>query len=516
MSHSTRRQPAGTTRLAALGFTLLLLSATPVTPQSSALPADIVALVEQGGEALEAGEYQKSLTALRSAFSNPAFQDSDPRLQYFAFTLASHAAGMTEDHLSSHEYLVVATAFPQADSEDWIRRAVMATLLDKWDDAALSLSTAARKWPKAFEGLPYQVQIVNEVVHELGKRPATRAQRLELLNDLFAAQYKSLYGTEPSHLWLMLATDALDRKDLRRAREVAERIDHPDTLVAMRIDRRFDALTLKDSRTFDVRAAARRKAAQLEAAMKTHPRTLGVVVQYGYALHTLGQFDKMLELAEQTIARVEKAPRDAPPFDDLDEQFNWIHNHKATALRALGRWDEAAATLASWERSDRNREDKVSQAINLGFFYNELGRPEDALKAVESLDWARAMSPYGRTQCQYVRFQAYQQLGRKAEADEVVSWMRKHRQDALQTAQATLLEAGDPDAAAELMISRLKDLDERSIALAQIQIYAEEPRTERQKKLDALWESFLARPDVAAAIQAVGRRDRFPIHSMEY
>jgi tetratricopeptide (TPR) repeat protein len=508
---------AGTLRCAAIGLVVLLLNGPTLSAeQTSATPADIGTLVEQGLEALEAGEYEKSLAALRSAMSSAEFQKADPRLRYSAFVLASHAAAMTDDNLSAHEYLVVATTFPQADGEEWIRRAAMATLLDKWDDAAASLSAVARKWPKAFEDAPYQAQIVNEVVHELGKRPGTRGQRLELLNDLFAAQYKDQYGLEPAHLWLMLATDALDRKDLRRAREVAKRIDHPEILVAMRIDRRFDPLTSKDGRTFDVQAAARRQIAQLEDAMKAKPSNLGIVVQYGYALYTVGKFETLLALADRTIAQVNEAPKDAPPFEDLDEQFNWIHNHKASALRALGRWDEAAATLAAWERSDRNRQDKVSQGINLGFFYNELGRPEDALKAVEGLDWARAMSPYGRTQCQYVRFQAYQQLGRKAEAEEIVAWMRKHQKDAPQTAQATLLEAGDADAAAALMISRLRDLDERGIALAQVQIYAAEPRTERQKKHAALWESFLARPDVAAEIAAVGRRDRFPIHSMEY
>jgi tetratricopeptide (TPR) repeat protein len=250
--------------------------------------------------------------------------------------------------------------------------------------------------------------------------------------------------------------------------------------------------------------------------MKENPKSLGVVVQYGYALQTLGQFDEMLTLANGIIAKVDKAPRNAPPYEDLDDELNWIHNHKANALRALGRWDEAAAALETWERSDRNRDDKVSQAINLGFFYNEMGRPEDALKAVAGLDDSKGMSEYGRTQLQFVRFQANQQLGKEAETQQLVTWMREHKDDSMETAQDALLEAGDVDGAAALMLARLNDADDRTGALAEIQIYAQVPRTERQKKTDALAETLLARPDVAAAIAQYGRREAFPIYSLEF
>jgi tetratricopeptide (TPR) repeat protein len=353
-------------------------------------------------------------------------------------------------------------------------------------------------------------------VRELGKQPSLRPQRRELLDALFDAGYKSMYDTEPSFFWLTLATDALDRQDLKRAREVARRITDSSVLVAMRIDRRFDALTSEEPRTFDVRAAAEREARHLKNAMKQNPKVLGTVVQYGYALYTLGQFEEMLKLADGVIAKVEKAANGEPPYDDLDENLNWIHNHKATALRALGKWEQAAAALAHWESSDRNRDDKVSQAINLGFFYNELGRPDDALKAVADVDWSRGMSDYGRTQLQFVRFQAYQQLGKQNEAEQIVAWMREHQRDAMQTAQSTLLEAGDADAAAALLVSRLRDADERATALAEIQTYSEAPRTDRQKKIDALWETLLARPDVTAAVTQFGRREKFPIYSVEY
>lgn len=487
-------------------------SAETATTQGAA----VYDLVEQGRQALLADKYSDSLALLKKAISKPEFQNVEAGLQYFAFLLASHAANASDDNLGAYEFVSVATQFPDANGDTWMHRARIAASLEMWEQAGLALLMTARKWPKALQGDQYQAQMVNRTVHELGKQAALHQERFDLLNALFDADYKIMFDTEPSYLWLVLATESLERQDKKRAREAARHITAPSILVAMRIDRRFDALTSEDPKTFDVRAAAEREARKMKTAMKENPKKLIAVVQYGYALHTLGKFEDMLSLAEGILAKVEQAPKDEPLYEDLDDHLNWIHNHKATALRALGKWDEAAATLASWERSDRNRQDKASQAINLGFFYNELGRPDGALKAVERVDWSREMSEYGRTQFQFVRFQAYQQLGKESEAQEIVAWFRQHKADSLETAQSTFLESGDADGAATLLVSRLGDAEERATALAEIQNYAQTPRTERQKKLAALNESLLSRPDVAAAIAQYGRREKFSIYSLEY
>jgi tetratricopeptide (TPR) repeat protein len=496
----------------ALCFASGVSAVEPATPAASG----VYDLVEQGRLALVADQYADASKLFEQAMHRPEFANADPKLQYFAFLLAAYAAEGTKDNLTAHEFLVIATSHPAADGDVWIRRARAALVLEKWSDAGLALTMVATKWPKVLTGGEFHSWLVNRTASELGKEPSLREQRGELLESLYEAGYKMEYGTEPSHLWLTLATDALERKDLKRAREIARRITNSSVLISMRIDKRFDALVADQPRLFDVRAAAHREAKHLKNIVQKNPKSLGAIVQYGYALHTLGRFEEMLSLADGVIAKVEKSRPGESPYEDLDDKLNWIHNHRATALRALGRWEEAASALAAWERSDRNKEDKVSQAINLGFFYNELGRPEDALKAVEGLDWANGMSEYGRTQCQFVRFQAFEQLGRKSDVREVVEWMREHQDDSLVTAQATLLEAGDMDGAAALLVSRLRDTDRRTDALAEIQAYAPTPRTERQKQIDALNETLLARADVAAAITEFGRREKFPTYSLEF
>jgi hypothetical protein len=98
----------------------------------------------------------------------------------------------------------------------------------------------------------------------------------------------------------------------------------------------------------------------------------------------------------------------------------------------------------------------------------------------------------------------------------VVTWMRQNQSDSMQTAQGTLLESGDVDGAAALLIARLRDAEERPLALAEMQTYARTPRTDRQKKLEADREAFLKRPDVVAAIAEYGRRETFPVYTLEY
>jgi tetratricopeptide (TPR) repeat protein len=478
--------------------------------------AEVVGLIQQGKEALDADKSADALEFLEQAITTPGFGETEPAIQYFAYLLGSFAAAGAEDTAKMHEFLVAASRFPDADADVWTRRAQSEVLLGKPEDAAQSLMTVARKWPKELKGDDYHNWLVNKIVRDLGKQPGLQKTRVDLVNTLFDAEYRTLYGREPSHLWLIAATDAIDHKDMKRAKDVTRRITHSSTLVAMRIDKRFDALTSSEPKLFDVQAAAVREVIQAKKAMNENPKALGAVVMFGYALYTVGQFEEMLALTDSIIAKVDKAKPKEPLYEDLDDQLNWIYNHKASALRALGRFDEAAAALQAWNDSQRNAGDRVSQAINLGFFYNEMGRPDDALKAVAGIDASKGMSEYGRTQYEFVRFQAFEQQKKASEAEAIVAWMREHKDDSPDTAQDTLMEAGDVDGAAALMISRLNDPDERADALAGIQRYAQSPRTERLKELDALNEAMLARPDVVAAIAKYGRRETFSIYSLDF
>ena len=69
------------------------------------------------------------------------------------------------------------------------------------------------------------------------------------------------------------------------------------------------------------------------------------------------------------------------------------------------------------------------------------------------------------------------------------------------------------DGAAAVLISQLRDVDERDTPLADAQHYLPLPRLPRMQAAEDRWQKLLARADVAAVIDEVGRREKLPIYS---
>ncbi len=154
----------------------------------------------------------------------------------------------------------------------------------------------------------------------------------------------------------------------------------------------------------------------------------------------------------------------------------------------------------------------VSQAINLGFHYNDAGQPRKALEVLDGIDWARSLSPYGRMQLQHVRYRAYLQLDNQAEAGNVLAYLRQHHDDAEDTWLLAMLDSGDMDGAAELLISQLRNTTTRGTALRDAQEFRRLPLQPRMEEARARWETLVTRPDVLAVINEVGRREKVPIY----
>ena len=140
-----------------------------------------------------------------------------------------------------------------------------------------------------------------------------------------------------------------------------------------------------------------------------------------------------------------------------------------------------------------------------------VGPAQKALDALADIDWARALSPYGRMQLQHVRYRAYLQLGNHTEADNVLAYLREHHDDAADTWLQVLLDSGDEDGAAAQLMSELRDSSKRSTALALVQDYELPPALPRIQESRDRWKALLARADVTAAITEVGRREKQPV-----
>src|SRR5258708_12052027 len=92
-----------------------------------------------------------------------------------------------------------------------------------------------------------------------------------------------------------------------------------------------------------------------------------------------------------------KAAGSQPAYDDINDNLIWILNNRAIALGGLGRRDEELELLIRAARRPEHGDPNVSQAINLGQFYCDLGRPKDALFAILDVE---KTSPYGRSPVQ--------------------------------------------------------------------------------------------------------------------
>ena len=498
---------------------LILLAASPWTPLSAlaaepVAPAtrDVYEVIERGRLALLADKFQEAADAIEEALTMPEFLTLEQSAQFRVFLLAAFADRGREDYLGAHEFMMLATGYPDANAEHWLMRAQYASWVDAWPDAALAVTTIAKRWPEFIADA--DDKLISRIAFRANDDGKHKAEKIELLKALFAANFVLEGGSQPDGLWHDLVVDALEHHDLRRAREIVKRVQGASTLLHMRADRRFDALVKAEKRAFNIHRAVKRECKRLEKTAAANPRSLGVRVQYGYALLEAGRFAELLQFTDQIIARVSAARADEAPFDDIDDQFNWIYNHKAASLRALGRWDEALVVMETARLQPDEGSVNVSQAINLGWHYVDFGKPENALKALDGIDWAHSLSPYGRMQLQYVRYRAYLQLANAQEADNVLAYLRQHREDAEDTWQLAMLDAGDFDGAAALLIARLQDPEKRYEALGEVQEYLPLPRLPKQAEALARWEKLVTREDVATAISEVGRREKAPMYDV--
>jgi beta-barrel assembly-enhancing protease len=141
-----------------------------------------------------------------------------------------------------------------------------------------------------------------------------------------------------------------------------------------------------------------------------------------------------------------------------------------------------------------------------------LGKPKDALAILVRL--GSDISAYGRMQEAIVRLDAAIQLGDTEQTAKWLAFIKEHRVDAPRTYEDSLLLTNDFDAASKWLIERLEDKDLRWQTLLSIQDYAVPQLTARQADFEKRRRALLARPDVQAQIQKVGRIESYKIEGL--
>ena len=461
------------------------------TPAYARQWRDAMALGDQG-DAAEADR------ALAQAMAHPEFGALSAAEQRATWSRAAWMGVRLGDHDRARRWASRAVDAGSDDPDDLYLLAQLDVRDDAHAAAAGRIRDLAVRWPHTLRHLD-----TGFVLRVARQAPQDAPVRLQLMEALLAADWDG-NGLGTGDLWYQLALVYQARGDAAGIRRAVDRTTSPEALVKFRVDRRFDALLDRGAATLDIAAAANRRVERLRALAAERPRSLETRVELGSALLETGQHAEVVALANATLAALSA---DSPAFDDPDQTV-WILNHRAIAQRRLGKLYDAQADLFRGAMMSESGERNVSQALNLGQFFCQRGRPDEARFAISDVG---SMSGYGRMVQASIEHCIALQQGDAPAARRALAYLREHRADAQEIWIWALVEADRMQDAADALIAALADPAIRGDMLAAIQEYREPAPLPAFASAQARWRTLLARTDVLAAVAHVGRIERQPI-----
>jgi len=265
---------------------------------------------------------------------------------------------------------------------------------------------------------------------------------------------------------------------------------------------------------FDIEAAADQEFRWFQSASEKTPQSLELQSDVIRVLAQQQHYAAMLASADSVLFAIQSTNFPRKLYQDYDEQLSWFLNLREVALERAGRWDEAVAQLTKASLLSEEYSGNVSQLINLGSLYCALGRPKEALTAIDSV--LAATSAYGASAMEMVRLDAAVQMGDSKQVRHSLRFLRTHRADSSSDYEYALIVTNQLDRAAGQLKAQLLDQDERQHALLSVQTYAPATGTARELELDARQRIVIARRDVQAVIQRVGRVETYRLESDAY
>jgi tetratricopeptide (TPR) repeat protein len=392
------------------------------------------------------------------------------------------------------------------DNDLWVMRAISAFRTGDWNDAVLSLTTVAQRWPDKLSEFPDQFVFV------VARSNVSADLHANLLEALYAAKWVPQDGvTRPDSVLIQLVLARLAKGDQAGAQSVALEITNALTLARMTIDKRFDAIVASNAGHFDIARAAQQNIDDLRGQVSAAPGKLVAVNALAVALLVDNHPSEALQVLDEAIQRTKTAGGSKEDVTDTDK-INWTENLRSIALGRIGRMGESDTQLKTAAQLKEYNKPNVDQAINLAEVLDDNARPLDALQAVASLDNSDA-SAYGRMQLQLVRACAYAQLNDEARLRNVLTYLQAHVADAADAYQSALLCANDIDGAAKAFIAVLDDPYSRNTALFGVQHFAWSSPAEGSfaQVVKGRADTMMLRPDVTAAIGKYGRVNTIPI-----
>jgi hypothetical protein len=447
-------------------------------------------------------DWPKALIALRAVIEAEGFLGFTGEVQYRTLQTAGRVAYEHGQPEVGYKYLVRVTSLPQAGFDDWHDRITASDRLGNDADTIRCLTLLAQRWPDRIPEI--NAEYILRTIEGAGLLPGGEA--LPLLQALYAAHWKLKGDLEPSGAWRELVLLLVEKGRVSEAVEVSGHISNVYALIAMRADRRFDAVVAADPAQFDIEVAAERELQELQAASEKTPDSLQIKCFLIRDLLLLQHYQAALAASDALLLDIRSTNYPRKLYWDYDKLSTWFFNLRSAALERVGRWDEAVAQLVAAALLQEDGHGNVSQLINLGELYSALGRPNDALTAIGRVE---STSASGAMEMESIRLGAAFQVGDSKQVARSLEYLGAHRIDAPATYEDALIVVDQPDRAAQVLIGRLLDEAQRRKALLSVQTYAPTPGT----PLEMLWHSrrraIIARSDVQAAIKKVGRVESY-------
>ncbi|WP_324097592.1 hypothetical protein [Caulobacter sp.] len=471
-------------------------------PPSSQESFDLA--MQEVGVDLQKGDYAHAREVLERARRSPYFSTAPAVIQHAVVLLIAGIATDAKDWPAARAAIVEATSMAEASEEDWILRfRIGATSGDK-TEAVSAMTTLATRYPQTTATYPDATILY--WMAEAGRPPDGEARAFALSDALFANwkpqdPFEDLSSQRAEYVLGLLARNR--RADAEAA---ARLITKDEILIGMRADKRFDRVDEGAVARLAPKVGSLARLKAVEALLPANGDRISGPTAKAEALMDLGRFSEALIVIDAALAKANSAP-DA--FVDLEERLAWAHNVRNQILANLGRREESIEALEAGARTPEHGKSNVSQTLNLAVAQMTAGRSKAALATVASVRLDR-MSAYGRSVALKTEACAAADLGDAATAQTALKALRDLGDEAKGNTLDALLCVNDLDAAAAIVIERLKSPGLRRVTLVMLQDLPSSPHATAHNAAQGERVATLRkRPDVIAAVEPVGRILRY-------
>ena len=229
---------------------------------------------------LRDNDFGRAFAAAQEIIAAPAFKSLSVDDQYEALMLAARASLYSDRRDLAGDYIARVIALPGLGFEDQAGAMEQAREIGNWLAAVHCLTAIAHQWPERIAAL--RSSTLAQVVNAANNLP--RNDKFLMLQALYTAHWTLKWGIEPSRSWRDLTLFLLERRSLRQAIDVSAHVTDAYVLVAMRADRRFDAIVAAHPAQFDIDAAADRELKHFQQLSDEQPKSLALKARVMEAL----------------------------------------------------------------------------------------------------------------------------------------------------------------------------------------------------------------------------------------